>query len=180
LDTLLAKVNFDQSYLTYVITNHGMFENPEKMVNILLTIVNHYREFISGSIDIAVIAKELINIINDEQHPLKFRQIGILNYGVTNSYAQVIDCGKNRLISLLNNDPILFAKLDLQTKANIYLISDTKTLSLEAQASQYISSIFIDSKNDSKKEKSPSEKLADFVSFLRQLQNKAIPNKKFK
>jgi len=114
-----------------------------------------YKDYIENTTNVDAIVQQLVSIINDKTHPLKYRKMGISDYGNTESYAKVIDMGRERLAALLKR-PNVMANLGNDTRDRIALIAKTDVYSIEASTSRFLNSLI-------KEQKGPADKLMDVM-----------------
>ena len=107
--------------------------------------------------DISAVATLLVDILNDEVHPLKFARQQIHDYGNTYSYELVIHSGQTELTKRLQN-PDTFAALDTRTQKWLKLLAATEISENEGLFSK-VATLF------SEQEQIPAKKLANVIAI---------------
>jgi len=130
-------VTLDTEYLKKL-PNDSLTQLKEKMVE-------DYKEYIKTgtptSTSIADLVTLLTSIIDDNQHPLKLRRVGISEYDNTASSASVLNFGREKLKKLWQNNPGLYGSLDEETQKKIQVIENKDIYSIEDTIRNLSSSI---------------------------------------
>lgn len=125
----LANVELDTNQLNAILNDKGNKKvDPLKLLKD--KILSDHMDFFTKTNDIVALIYELVSIIKNDTHPLKFRRIGVSDYGNTTHYEKLVDSGRMKLVKLLN-EPTVFEKLSSETKENLMLIVNTDAKPLE-------------------------------------------------
>lgn len=102
---------------------------------------------------------ELTLLLNDiaknETHPLKYKRIGLDDYGNTTSYAAVINHGRERLVALLSNERTLNQLTDTVRSS----LTEVAKINVDSASESYLPSFL----RSQPKEKSSADKLNELL-----------------